>query len=732
MELPIGLPRELGDPPEVATPATLYGDVVLFRETFSKKARPNKTMSELSLSPRNGAVVTRAARRVFALGLSLCVVAGACRSSSTSPARSSSDAGTDTGAPRSSAPLTIDELATAGLPVFADANAAAPVVPVTTAVGPTPLRLLGSQADAMSQEAAAGQGVLGADLDALVVLPAGMPTASYFLAGYVSGAGTPGAALAHKIMGDQDFRNAPTLVYPSVILALFAADAGRYADALGVAPSGGATTGALSVPLPPGLCSKTQDFITSTISSFFDTLGHLQSPQVPKSGVGIVDWFGSGLQTAFDLATGVVNGLIDGGRFVVIQGIKSATQPVLDVITTLAGTAALAAMVVDLLRPWTVIVTATPPRTSRVTAPGAGLPGAFRATVTMPGDVDEWPALFVDCAQVAMITLPPLKPVGAPLTWTVMQSPATLVVPTGTAATALDENAAATFDYVTVSETARDARGEALEGKVKSDIAITRKEISDLQKTVSDLLFSRIPPLLSPYLTPFLKPAVEAVLQLPVSLLATHGYAPLVVTYHECTVGDCCPTGLIACGDSCVDIGSDSVNCGACGNACAGGESCAGGVCVPAPKPTACTPACPADQTCRGGSCVPSGVVASCLAKAVDPGKFCTDFTGSGFTLANTQVSCEAGGHTWSPAPCPVANRLGSCLAGDGPGAFITRFYPGDTNPVCDTCQTAADCPETHPCMGGCCDNHWTLQDAARSCGCAAPDDANCPNWLPH
>ena len=60
------------------------------------------------------------------------------------------------------------------------------------------------------------------------------------------------------------------------------------------------------------------------------------APKVPKSGIGIIDLFGRGLQGAFDLATGVVNGLIDAGRFIVLNGIKQATQPVLDKIAGVA------------------------------------------------------------------------------------------------------------------------------------------------------------------------------------------------------------------------------------------------------------------------------------------------------------------------------------------------------------------------------------------------------------
>ena len=42
-----------------------------------------------------------------------------------------------------------------------------------------------------------------------------------------------------------------------------------------------------------------------------------------------------------------------------------------------------------------------------------------------------------------------------------------------------------------------------------------------------------------------------------------------------------CPVGRTLCTSRCVDTLTDSNNCGACGNVCGTGTSCAGGVCRP-------------------------------------------------------------------------------------------------------------------------------------------------------
>ena len=59
--------------------------------------------------------------------------------------------------------------------------------------------------------------------------------------------------------------------------------------------------------------------------------------------------------------------------------------------------------------------------------------------------------------------------------------------------------------------------------------------------------------------------------------------------------GDTCTTGLVCCGDTCVNTNNDPHNCGACGLACTGGTSmCSGSTCA---APT-CQPTCSSGQRC--------------------------------------------------------------------------------------------------------------------------------------
>ena len=107
--------------------------------------------------------------------------------------------------------------------------------------------------------------MLGSDIDFLVGADQGMPPAAFLVAGWVKNGASPAVTLAQSIMGTQDWTVAPTIRFPDLVLALYAADATAFAGAI---------------------------------------------------------------QTAFDIATGVVNGLIDSGRFLLENGIRlSPTNP---------------------------------------------------------------------------------------------------------------------------------------------------------------------------------------------------------------------------------------------------------------------------------------------------------------------------------------------------------------------------------------------------------------------
>ena len=53
-----------------------------------------------------------------------------------------------------------------------------------------------------------------------------------------------------------------------------------------------------------------------------------------------------------------------------------------------------------------------------------------------------------------------------------------------------------------------------------------------------------------------------------------------------------CVSGQTACGNSCVDLTSDSAHCGSCGSACEAGRICQAGTCTCATPLVACSGGC--------------------------------------------------------------------------------------------------------------------------------------------
>ncbi len=183
-----------------------------------------------------------------------------------------------------------------------------------------------------------------------------------------------------------------------------------------------------------------------------------------------------------------------------------------------------------------------------------------------------------------------------------------------------------------------------------------------------------------------------------------------------------CKTPFKACGNACVTLDDDPLNCGACGTACGDGKSCVKGACYandcagtdcsasqvcPADRCTdkSCLGvACPSDQGCLNGACVQT----ACATHSCTVGLLCVN--GSCDDVACYGVVCPGGGIC----------KLGACVSSsctDGViGADESDIDCGGACPDCGlgkTCNAATDCASAS-CASGKCTTAATCSNAVK------------------
>lgn len=168
---------------------------------------------------------------------------------------------------------------------------------------------------------------------------------------------------------------------------------------------------------------------------------------------------------------------------------------------------------------------------------------------------------------------------------------------------------------------------------------------------------------------------------------------------QRCTAGACvlsCPGQQQVCGLTCADTKNDPHNCGGCGTTCEFGQRCESSSCVATCTPglTDCSGACVATQSdpvhcgdcttqCTAGQfCAMGSCTSSCPAPlTVCAGNACVDTTSDPGHCGACDHACASGPHMLA-----AACRAGSCVA--------PACQPGFSNcngTLADGCETAGD-----------------------------------------
>jgi hypothetical protein len=319
----------------------------------------------------------------------------------------------------------------------------------------------------MTKEIDSGGGYLGVQLDGLVGSPGGLPF-SYLLAGWLSAAPTATAAAAADLMGQQPWEQAPSLVFPTAVLALFVADA--------VAAQGGtaeAPIRAMAVFAPAvGVCSTLSGWVNQVLDFLFDSL------KVDADTDSFLGWLGTIWNAAVDLAKAAISGLIE-----------TLTAPIVALITDALVVIGTLSMIASLLRPWSLEVSASSSQTRFAVGGEPDISEQFTASVDTNIDFD-WPAELVDCAGVAGLDLPdPSSATDSTVDWKVAGLP-----PLGAVANTesrIDANNMARLDWVTGRE--ESDKGEPLSGRASVSVTVTSIQIEELKAMLEGLIAGQIP-----------------------------------------------------------------------------------------------------------------------------------------------------------------------------------------------------------------------------------------------
>ncbi len=205
-----------------------------------------------------------------------------------------------------------------------------------------------SAVDVMQAEVDSGGGMPGADLDELILMPAGAPTFSYLIAAWLSDAATTRAQAARSWFPESiDWSLAPSVWFPRAALLLFVADAMEasiedFATPVpGESPSAqGPTITTASVSrtfdagvveqsrlpavalLPQQPCTAVSDFFAKTINAIFSAV------QLPP------DFLASGgvLGSISGFLAGLFNTAVQLAKQALVTVIESLTAPVIRAI----------------------------------------------------------------------------------------------------------------------------------------------------------------------------------------------------------------------------------------------------------------------------------------------------------------------------------------------------------------------------------------------------------------
>jgi hypothetical protein len=380
----------------------------------------------------------------------------------------------------------------------------------------SPMRLTNEQTRSIALDAWSGAGMTGSDLDALVNTPARVAPPSLLLAAYVdlgdTADATAGARVAFDLVGHVDGVQAADTSYPLLVLTLLVGDLTR-----SMPPETGTASGVLAVNVAGGLCSAVANFVDQSLAAVFNA--------VRANGSGFL--------------SSLWNIVVTIGQSVVTGLIKALTAPVVETISHIVGVVAIVVNAVSILRPWTVKMQPDDQSTRFSVGGESAIEDAVHLSVDL-GGLDSWPPIIADCALAAQITLPDLKPFGAPVSWAnpvQIPDPAYPVTPLVTlaAASTLNDTLASDGSAVLRLDTGHEDNdeGDPHTGYVRESATVHRPGLDTLKQSVTGLIVNGLPDIVGGVVASIVSGPIDVIIGKIDALTDASARTSFTVTYHS-------------------------------------------------------------------------------------------------------------------------------------------------------------------------------------------------------
>ncbi len=283
----------------------------------------------------------------------------------------------------------VRSLAAGGVAVTPDVTSRTPVVALA---GPeSAMRFTLWQVRNLVAEANAHNGYLGNELDSLGTPPPGVPPFSVLVGAWLTRHQGPLAEYAQRLMGPQDYTHTAGIVFPTMVVLAFIADAARVTTTA-AHPAVFDLGPYIAAPAEAaGICTDVSAWVSSVVNSVANALQSSSS-----------SWLGTLWNAVVSLAGSAVTAVA-----------ATVLQSLIGFVTRIATIAAMLMQVSAMFKPWTVDLTAP----TSLLLEDTPLAGSFDAKLN--AQTIPWPSTLIDCVKtISGVNLGDASYADAPVKWT--------------------------------------------------------------------------------------------------------------------------------------------------------------------------------------------------------------------------------------------------------------------------------------------------------------------------